>query len=324
MQFFECDKIYKTYARKTVLDNISLSVDKHEIISIIGPSGSGKTTLLRCIAGLDRVNRGRLFLNGQDITWQKAELRPIVMMFQQPLLFPHMTVYDNIVYGLKARGEKKEDILKAGREMLSKIEMEASAQSYPFELSGGQQQRVALARALIMKPQVLLLDEPFASLDPELRFSIRSWVRRVLKEEGVTTLFVTHDKEEAMIMGDRIAVMTQGIINQVGHPIEVYRHPANQVVAKFFSDGMIIDNKGFVAVNKINVKPRLPGKPETDQDCQYYGIVRDKWVKSGFFMYRVEVPAQEAEVSLAANYDFDLGDPVTVLFNSVDIHYLEG
>ncbi|HEX3030874.1 MAG TPA: ABC transporter ATP-binding protein [Bacillota bacterium] len=326
MDFFKCAGVSKVFNEKVILDNLSLTVREHEIISIIGPSGAGKTTLLRCIAGLEPVDNGTITLKGQDITGLQAEKRPIVMMFQQPLLFPHLTVLENIIYGLKARGEHRQQTLQAGREMLAKIELTAREKSYPFELSWGQQQRVALARALIMQPQILLLDEPLASLDPELRFAFRNWIRQLLRENGVTALLVTHDKEEAMIMGDRIAVVAQGIVQQTGNPFEVYRQPANPFVAEFFAEGILLAEDRFIPVDKLAILAPDPDQPQESTRYEYHfsGIVQDKWVKSGMFMYRIRLSAREAEFIYPSRQVFNIGDLLTVGFDNKDVHLMEG
>jgi ABC-type Fe3+/spermidine/putrescine transport system ATPase subunit len=209
-----CEQCQKAFNDQIVFDQVRLEMKQGEILSLVGPSGTGKSTLLRCIAGLEQLTLGQIYIEGIDVTNLQANKRPVVMMFQQTLLFPHMTVLENVTYGLKMRKVKKKRRNEEGMELLEKVEMAKYANYYPYECSGGQQQRIALARALITKPKLLLLDEPFSSLDTDLRSSIRDWVRRLLKEEEITAIFVTHDKEESMIMGDLVAVMERKRFNK--------------------------------------------------------------------------------------------------------------
>jgi iron(III) transport system ATP-binding protein len=305
--------LIKKFDHRVVLGRVNINLWDGEILSLIGPSGSGKTTLLKCIAGLEPVSGGNILVREKDVTGQKANQRPVVMMFQQPLLFPHLTVMENIIYGLKIRGTEKKTMMAAGEEMLQKIELPGYTRRYPFELSGGQQQRVALARALIMKPQILLLDEPFASLDPELRSSIRNWVRRLLKREEVAAIFVTHDREEAMIMGDRLAVMIRGRILQEGSPFEVYKKPANRDVAELFSDGLVLDDRRFVPVDAITVSD---SEQQVNKDgfLAFKGRVAANWIKAGHHMIRVEVPELGREVSLPASKTYSVAEEVLLVF----------
>lgn len=320
--FLEIKNLTKKFGLKKVIEDVNLNVNSGEILSLVGPSGSGKTTFLRCLAGLEQVSEGNIFLNGREITATKAENRPIVMMFQQPLLFPHMTVFENVVYGLKAEKTKRKDLEDIGEKMLCRIEMSNYALKYPYELSGGQQQRVALARALVMKPQVLLLDEPFASLDPELRNAIRTWVRKVLKSEQITAVFVTHDKEEAMIMGDKIAVMTEGKIQQAGSPFEVYTKPNNCSVAEVFSDGIVINDINFVPADKIMLRKDANLEQHHGYNC-CSGKVKGKWLKSGKIMYQIEVLESGKELVLSSEQDFKNDEPIVLLYQEKHVHFMK-
>lgn len=254
--FFACWGLSKSWSDCKVLDNIDLNIEKAKIVSILGPSGTGKSTLLRIIAGLEDADQGQIYIEGQCINNTKAENRPVVMMFQQPLLFPQMKVIDNVTYALRVGKKNKVDkrlISDKGNELLGKLGMAELATRYPHELSGGQQQRVALARALAAEPKLLLLDEPFASLDADLRSQVRDWVQEVLRSLGVTTLFVTHDREEAMLMGDEIVILNNSKILQQGKPLEVYQNPCSSYVAEFFCDGLVFANNKFIASNKLKL-----------------------------------------------------------------------
>lgn len=313
----ECQQLKKDFSGKRVFDDLDLSFWPGELISLVGPSGSGKTTFLRCLAGLEKVDGGRIVLDGKDITESRIGQLPIVMMFQQPLLFPHLTVMENIVYGLKAKGANRKDIkLSAGFGMLKKIDMEDFAEHYPYQLSGGQQQRVSLARALIVKPQILLLDEPFSNLDAELRATIRSWVKGILQQEGVTALFVTHDQEEAMIMGDRIAVLKAGTIQQTGRPLEVYRSPSSKIVAEFFADGLVFDDS-FVPADKIKL---CLNKSPIQVLESLRGQIVGKWMRFGKFVYRIRLNFNGTECIISDDQDYQDKEEVLLCFSKADKH----
>ncbi|MDA8236040.1 MAG: ABC transporter ATP-binding protein [Clostridia bacterium] len=319
----ECHSLKKDYTRSVVFQDINISIKKGEILSLLGPSGCGKTTLLRCIAGLEQVSAGRILLNKTNVTTARAEVRNIVMMFQEPLLFPHLDVFENIVYGPKIRGESKGEILKKGQYMLEIIEMLEHSKKYPFELSGGQQQRVALARALILEPELILLDEPFSNLDPELRDSTRNWVRKILKEKGTAGCFVTHDKEEAMLMGDNLAILMEGRIQQIGSPMEVYQFPENRLVAEFFSEGLVLNNEEFVPVSKLEII----SEDESNIDSQFEvleGIILEKWMKVGQVMHRLYVPKLAAEIVVMVKKDLIPNDNVKIHYKRKDIQKLGG
>jgi ABC-type Fe3+/spermidine/putrescine transport system ATPase subunit len=295
----ECWGLSKHYAQEAILDKIDLAIPKGVILSLVGPSGCGKTTLLRCIAGLERPTRGSIFIEGEEVTSKSAHSRPVVMMFQEPLLFPHLTIMENIIFGLKTRGLNKRERNEAGLLMLKKIQMEPFANRYPYECSGGQKQRVSLARALVLRPKLLLLDEPFSSLDPELREEMRQWVKEQLKEEGITSLFVTHDKEEAMYMGDQVAVMEKGRIRQIGDPWDVYLNPNDPFVARFFGDGLLLDDRLFISAHYLRIYPTpalIPG-----QWSAYRGHVIEQWIKHGQIFCRIELAEQQQTVALPVN-----------------------
>jgi spermidine/putrescine ABC transporter ATP-binding subunit len=236
-----CSNISKSYGRLKVLNNVSLSINKGELVTLLGPSGCGKTTLLRSIAGLADIDEGSIVLEGRDVTRTPIHKRHIAMVFQSHALFPHMSVADNVAFGLKmqgvARAEREERVKKA----LSLVRLDAYVSRMPHELSGGQQQRVAIARAIVTNPTALLLDEPFGALDRKLREALQVELRRVTKELGITAIFVTHDQEEAVVLSDRVAVMEGGVIQQIAPANEVYENPANEFVASFMGFQNILD-----------------------------------------------------------------------------------
>jgi iron(III) transport system ATP-binding protein len=236
----------KKFGAFTALADINLDVYPGELLCFLGPSGCGKTTLLRCIAGLDVQTRGRVIQAGKDISTLPPTERDFGIVFQTYALFPNLTVYKNIAYGLENRKLKKADIEKRVNELLKLMGIPAEVNKYPAQLSGGQQQRVALARALATWPGLLLLDEPLSALDAKVRAYLRYEIRRLQRQLGVTTIMVTHDQEEALTMGDRIVVMDQGVIVQIGTPVELYRKPATPFVAHFLGTmnslpGVVVD-----------------------------------------------------------------------------------
>jgi sulfate transport system ATP-binding protein len=227
------EDVTKRFGDHTALDKVSLEVPSGALVALLGPSGSGKTTLLRIIAGLESADEGSVRLDDEDAGQLDVRDRNIGFVFQHYALFRHMTVYDNIAFALKVRGRPKKEISVRVRELLRLIQLEGIERRYPAQLSGGQRQRVALARALAARPQVLLLDEPFGALDARVRKELRDWLRRLHDEIHVTSVFVTHDQEEALELADRIVVMNRGKIEQTGTPDEVYHNPANPFVMKF-------------------------------------------------------------------------------------------
>ena len=231
------DGIRKTFGGFAALDDISLNVPQGELVGLLGPSGSGKTTLLRIIAGLEKPDRGRVLFNERDVTTLDVRRRKVGFVFQQYALFRHLTVADNVAFGLRMlpRGERPgRDAVRARvRELLELVQMDTMAGRYPAQLSGGQKQRVALARALALEPEVLLLDEPFGALDAKVRKELRRWLRHLHEQISVTSIFVTHDQEEAMEVSDQVVVMSQGHIEQICSPLTVYEQPASRFVFDF-------------------------------------------------------------------------------------------
>jgi len=225
--------VSKKFGEATVLENINFDVAESEIIVLLGASGSGKTTILRIIAGLEKPDDGRIILHEKDVTTLPARLRGVGVIFQSYALFPKMTVEQNIGYGLRLRNNSKAEIKEITNTLIELVHLEEHCKKYPSQLSGGQQQRVAIARALAYKPEVLLFDEPFGALDAQIRTRLRREIRHLLKEIKVPSIFITHDQEEALELGDRIAVLNQGRLEQIGTPYDVYNKPATEYVATF-------------------------------------------------------------------------------------------
>jgi ABC-type Fe3+/spermidine/putrescine transport system ATPase subunit len=223
----------KRFGSQTVLNSVDLEIQPGELLTLLGPSGCGKTTLLRAIAGFYHPDAGRILLNGQDITEKPTHLRDMGMVFQNYAVFPHLNVFENVAYGLKTRGCQDKEVQSRVHEALRKVKLEHLPQRYPSELSGGQKQRVGLARALVIEPTLLLMDEPLSNLDAKLRIEMRQEIRLLQRELGITTLYVTHDQEEALAVSDRIAVMNSGNIVQLGSPENVYTDPEHPFVMDF-------------------------------------------------------------------------------------------
>jgi len=234
MAFLEIDNVSKHFGKDTVaVEDFNLQVEKGELVSFLGPSGCGKTTTLRMVAGFELPSTGRIVINGNDVTSIPPNQRKVGMVFQAYALFPNMTVAGNIGFGMKIAKKPVEEINQRVDEMLKLIHMDGFGDRYPYQLSGGQQQRVALARALALHPQMLLLDEPLSALDAKIRVSLRSEIRSIQRTLGITTIYVTHDQEEALSISDRVVVMHQGRMEQVGSPFEIYNFPTTEFVAQF-------------------------------------------------------------------------------------------
>ena len=257
------EELRRQYAGVTALDGLSLTIGPGELVALLGPSGCGKTTALRLVAGLEEANSGRVVIGGNDVTNLGANKREIGMVFQAYSLFPHMTATQNVEFGMQLHKVGVADRRKRAREMLDLVGLSAHVNKYASQLSGGQQQRVALARALAIEPKVLLLDEPLSALDARVRARLRDEIRRVQLEVGITTLFVTHDQEEALAIADRVGVMNKGRLEQLGPPTAIYSRPATPFVAEFV--GLTNRLAGVVKGGEVDVRgTRLPlVKPDT-------------------------------------------------------------
>lgn len=254
-------ELTKRFGKNTVFENINFNIIQGEFITLLGPSGCGKSTLLRSLAGLNPVDGGSIYVDGENITQQASQERGIGMVFQSYALFPNMTVLDNIAFGLKMKKINAKTIKKDVATVIQLVDLTGKEKYYPHQLSGGQRQRVALARALVVKPRILLLDEPLSALDAKIRKRLRQQIRDIQKELNLTTVFVTHDQEEAMTMSDRIFLMNNGEIVQQGSPEEIYTQPNNEFVAEFMGQYNLIEAQqarqlfNIDTVNKIAIRP---------------------------------------------------------------------
>jgi iron(III) transport system ATP-binding protein len=295
----------KRYGEVTVIENLSLLVEKGELFTLLGPSGCGKTTLLRMIAGFNTIEGGTFHFDELCINDLSPSKRNIGMVFQNYAIFPHLSVFDNVAFGLKNRKLPKTEIKDRTDEILNTMQISSFAKRMPENLSGGQQQRVALARAIVINPNVLLMDEPLSNLDAKLRIEMRSAIRNIQRKFGITTVYVTHDQEEAMSISDRIAVMKDGVIQQIGEPQFIYLRPSNVFVATFIGrtnlvkgqlkDGVIvIGNHEIKLSNKTNAKQDIivsirPEEFEVSESGNIKGRVIDSVFLGLHTHYRVEI-----------------------------------
>jgi len=310
--FLRLERLDKRFGGTEVVRGLSLDVERGEMLSLLGPSGCGKTTTLRMVGGFLRPDGGRVVLDGEEITTLPPERRPTATVFQSYALFPHMTVLRNVIYGLKFRKVPREQALSAGREMLEKVGLPGAGGKTVDQLSGGEQQRVALARALIVRPKVLLLDEPLSNLDAKLRVRMRGEIRRLQREFGITALYVTHDQEEALALSDRVAVMEGGRIVQIGSPREVYGAAANSFVADFIgrSNILSLQDGSTVAVHPEDIR-----LSRDDEGIE--GVVFDRQFKGAVVTWFIEAGGRtvEADVSGRLGDAWAIGERVRISFD---------
>ncbi|MEA2675811.1 MAG: putative spermidine/putrescine transport system ATP-binding protein [Chloroflexota bacterium] len=243
MSYLVLTDVRKQFGETVAVHSFNLAAEKGEFVSFLGPSGCGKTTTLRMIAGFEKPTGGSIVINGEDVTYTSPNKRNVGMVFQSYALFPNMTVADNVAFGLKIRKRPKDQIKKRVGELLEIVNLPDKGARYPNQLSGGQQQRVALARALAFEPQVLLLDEPLSALDAKIRVALRVEIRSIQRQLGITTVYVTHDQEEALSLSDRVVVMSEGRMEQVGTPFEIYNFPSTAFVASFVGTLNVLPGK---------------------------------------------------------------------------------
>ncbi len=280
-------ELTKRYPNGDGVENISLDIYEGEILTLLGPSGCGKTTILRVLGGFNEVTSGNIIIDGRDVTKEEPEKRPTGMVFQSYNLWPHMTVFENLSFGMNLRKIPKKQIREEIGEMLKMIKIEGMEKKYPGQLSGGQQQRVAIARALLLKPAVLLLDEPFSALDAKIRMQMREELKRIQAELNITVVFVTHDQEEAMSISHRIVVMDKGKVAQIGTPSEIYDKPVSVYVASF------IGEMNFIA----QLEYRIAFRPEDikifpGEEGEYEGIIQSIMILGHFVSIIIRMGSQ--------------------------------
>jgi len=336
----------------TAVDNVSVKVKEGELVTLLGPSGCGKTTTLRMIAGFEIPTSGKIFIDGKEVSMIPPNQRPTTMVFQNYALFPHMTVFENISYGLKIHKESAQNIKEKTEKIINLVGLEGLSKRSPAHLSGGQQQRVSLARSLIMEPKVLLLDEPLSNLDAKLRISTRLEIRKLQQRIGITSVYVTHDQEEAMTLSDRVVIMNDGKIQQIGTPQEIYAYPNNYFVADFigkanFLTGKVhkillskeveievkgyifkiaLYNKSFKEGDKILllVRPEAVDlKPKTSQSIT--GIIQQIIYLGSHLVYEIKVDDNILTVEISnplAQKSFTIGEEVSLCLKENSLHVL--
>lgn len=289
-KYVELRNINKTYGTFKASNNINLGIGKGKLIALLGPSGSGKTTILRMIAGLETADSGDIIIDGKVVNDVPASKRGIGFVFQNYALFRYMTVYDNIAFGLKVNKWKKSDIKKRVDELIELVGLSGMAKRYPSQLSGGQRQRVAFARALAPNPELLLLDEPFAAIDAEVRQELRSWLRDMITKVGITSIFVTHDQDEAGEVADEIIITNHGRIEQMGSPIDIYKSPATPFVVEFIGKASEVSDysrlKGFDEVNGADravIRPEFVKISKYGKLQQYNSAAEEGYVEDILF-----------------------------------------
>jgi spermidine/putrescine transport system ATP-binding protein len=331
------------FGDKFVLQNINLSIGKGEFVTILGPSGCGKTTLMRLIGGFLNAKNGRITIAGQDMTRTPPHLRPVNTVFQRYALFPHLNVYDNIAFGLQLKKLPKEEIKKRVMQVLKIVTMTDYEERNVDTLSGGQQQRVAIARAIVNEPEVLLLDEPLAALDLKMRKDMQMEIKAMHKKLGISFLYVTHDQEEALTLSDRIVVMREGIIQQIGTPIEIYNEPANSFVADFIGESNILNgtmiedelvefaghrfdcvDKGFAPNEPVDVvvRPEDIYIFEVSDKAQFTGLVTSSIFKGVHYEMMITTP-EGFEFLIQDYHCFETGKTVGLLVKPVDIQVMK-
>lgn len=347
MTHLELKEIKKRYENFS-LQSMDLTVQEGEIFALLGPSGCGKTTLLKLIAGLMKPDQGDLYYNGQRITTISAEKRGFGMVFQQALLFPHMNVEENVAFGLKMQGVPKEDRFKKANEMLSHVGLEGFGKRHPSELSGGQQQRVSLARALVFNSRLLLMDEPFSALDPEIREEMRELLLQIHQKHKVTVIFVTHDREEAYILANRVGIMKDGVLLQVGKPKELYENPCHPEVACFLGaknvwkgilqEGQFITDhlqlplyhskERFPQSGWLVIRPEVlrvvSSREDRVQEGSIQGMIQNVSFRQGFYHLKVSISPEMLDVIHQVEPDFhpNPGDLVTLTYDVRKIRFI--
>lgn len=300
--YVELKNINKSYGDYKASDNVSFGIEKGKLVGLLGPSGSGKTTILRMLAGLETPDSGEIIIDGKVVNDVPASKRGIGFVFQSYALFRYMTVYDNIAFGLRVRKADKKYIDERVRELVELIGLKGLEKRYPAQLSGGQRQRVAFARALAPNPQLLLLDEPFAAIDAKVRQELRTWLKDMITKLGVTSIFVTHDQDEAVEVADEIIITNKGRIEQSGTPLEIYRKPATPFTAEFFGQALFLDNyTKFHTFEEITGAKKAIVRPEFVSMSKHNEFMKYKNSASHGIVERVAFRGDHIEVAVRSH-----------------------
>ncbi|MBQ7148411.1 MAG: ABC transporter ATP-binding protein [Pseudobutyrivibrio sp.] len=256
--YIKLENVNKSFGDFKASKDVNIEIEKGKLVALLGPSGSGKTTILRMIAGLEHQDDGDIFIDGKLVNGVSVQDRGIGFVFQSYALFPYLTVHDNIAYGMKVRKKDKETINNKVDELLELVGLEGLGQRFPDQLSGGQRQRVAFARALATEPQVLLLDEPFAAIDAKVRKELRRWLKDTIEKLGITSIFVTHDQDEAVEVADELIITNEGRVEQIGTPVDIYRNPKTAFVAQFIGESVILEDYDYEKLNGFSKQEGAP------------------------------------------------------------------
>ena len=333
MGYIRFENIVKNFGDTQVLKNISLDIEKGQLVTLLGPSGCGKSTLLRCLAGLERVTSGKVWLDGKDITNEEPRKRDIGMVFQQYSLFPNLTVEKNVAFGLQLKKMPKNQIDTKVKEMLEIVGLGDKGKSYPSQLSGGQQQRAALARAIVTEPKVLLLDEPLSAIDALLRRNLQVEIRKIQQSLKMTTIFVTHDQEEAMVMSDTIHLFNVGQIEQSGSPADIYTHPQTKFAANFIGHYNILSNPDLKKLcglssdcDFVAIRPEaVLISPETLNDAVHFqGKITGVMLRGTTISYTIDCDGIElrADTLFETNRQRNMGEMLQLQILKEDILHL--
>jgi len=353
MAILKVNNLSKSFGKVKAVREVTFEATEGKVLSLLGPSGCGKTTTLRCIAGFENPDRGEIYLDNREITSIPPEKRGIGMVFQNYALWPHMTVYGNLAFGLQIRKVPKPEIDKRIKKVLSMVQLEGYENRYPRQMSGGQQQRIAMARALVFEPEIMLLDEPLSNLDAQLREKMRFEFTELQRKLGITAVYVTHDQAEALVISDKIVILNQGHIVQSGSPKEIYSNPKNKFVAGFIAvtsfidgridsfteekkkvivktdDGLAIHgfNNSFDIGQKVSVAIRMNVikfiQDENKNDKNTVNMFRGKIIQSSYLGniidYKIKVGNWEVRTNSDAKYNFKIGEEVTFYLPPEDI-----
>jgi sulfate transport system ATP-binding protein len=350
------DHVNKSFGNFKASDDVSFGVEKGKLVALLGPSGSGKTTILRMLAGLEHQDSGNITIQGQVVNDLPVQARGIGFVFQSYALFPYYTVHDNIAYGVKIQKKSKQEIEQKVEELLNLVGLAGLGSRFPNQLSGGQKQRVAFARALAVDPQVLLLDEPFAAIDAKVRKELRRWLKDMIEQVGITSIFVTHDQDEAVEVADEIIITNQGRVEQTGTPIDIYQNPKTPFVAQFIGESVLLSDysytklKGFEAVENADraaIRPEFvkvisekatPNYPSAFQkgvveDTAFRGSYTELTINVNGLHIKAEYPIQEetihrgdtVQVMISRMYAFDSENAYTLenaALKTKDMYYI--
>ncbi|MCV3763204.1 ABC transporter ATP-binding protein [Companilactobacillus farciminis] len=332
-EFLKIENLQVKFENNVVIDDLNLAIPENAITVFLGPSGSGKTTVLRSISGLNKNATGKILLDGKDISQLPINKRNIGVIFQSYALFPNMTVFDNVAYGLQAQKVAKAEIKQRVEEMLSLVNLSEKTDQYPDDLSGGQKQRVAIARSMIMKPKLLLLDEPLSALDAKIRVELRDQIKEYQQKLGITMIFVTHDQAEAMAIADNVVVISEGKIQQEGSPYEIYQKPSNEFMATFIGEHNLLTGaelkaigiSGLIENKKYLIRPEAVRIGQNHEGIKCYGEIKSAVNLGNRIQYVFSINDIDLKIeALNQLQPLKPGDASEISINQENIYQVEG